>query len=50
MCWEPLAEWGPLDSDFGGLSPPPYSWGKMDKINFIIPFCYKIKTLIEAKR
>ena len=23
MCWEPLAEWGPLDSDFGDLSPPP---------------------------
>ena len=25
MCWEPLAEWGPLDSDFGDLSPPPTS-------------------------
>jgi hypothetical protein len=23
MCWEPLDEWGPLDSDFGDLSPPP---------------------------
>jgi hypothetical protein len=23
MCWEPLAEWAPLDSDFGDLSPPP---------------------------
>jgi hypothetical protein len=23
MCWEPLAEWGPLDTDFGDLSPPP---------------------------
>ena len=23
MWWEPLAEWGPLDSDFGDLSPPP---------------------------
>ena len=23
MPWEPLAKWGPLDSDFGDLSPPP---------------------------
>ena len=22
MPWEPLAEWGPLDSDFDELSPP----------------------------
>ena len=22
MHWEPLAEWGPLDSDFDELSPP----------------------------
>ena len=27
MCWEPLAEWGPLDSDFGDLSPPPPPFG-----------------------
>ena len=23
MPWEPLAGWGPLDSDFDELSPPP---------------------------
>ena len=27
MWWEPLAEWGPLDSDFGDLSPPLIMWG-----------------------
>ena len=35
MCWEPLAEWGPLDSDFGDLSPLPTY--KEDIVNFI---CY----------
>ena len=27
MWWEPLPEWGPLDSDFGDLSPPPLMVG-----------------------
>ena len=36
MPWEPLAEWGPLDSDIDELSPPPLamspeSWNKQEK-------------------
>ena len=31
MCWEPLAKWGPLDSDFGDLSPPPIASGGSDQ-------------------
>ena len=29
MCWEPLAKWGPLHSDFGDLSPPPTQGQRM---------------------
>ena len=33
MCWEPLAEWGPLDSDFGDLSPPPIYTYEEDEVS-----------------
>ncbi len=42
MPWEPLAEWGPLDSDFDELSPPSNkSLNEFD--SFVCLFCYKPK-------
>ena len=36
MPWEPLADWGPLDSDFDELSPPSTKEGVALEINIHI--------------
>jgi hypothetical protein len=50
MCWEPLAEWGPLDSDFGDLSTLLYKVHLQHEVMLLTNICLyfiSIKHLIQ---
>jgi hypothetical protein len=39
MCWEPLAEWGPLDSDFVDISTPLYKVDLRHELMLLTNIC-----------